>query len=670
MKELNLKEIHNYNNKIVSEICDVQDLCFNTSNKIVPFAERPINGTKEYLLNELRNYPVSAFKNTKGSRVEYNTSLYGFICDILGEESTLEITHIEPVLKYKEIVVNGSLIEDCYWVNERQYAPINPNTPQVEYFISNKESVLLGRELLAKGDVSGKDKQKKLTYAISGSAVYPLNAPNRKGTSVQAYNNILIIDVDLKITDDLESVRKQLEADQFTKIVGSSYSGDGFFVVVEMSEEDANTNEKFKAIFAKLQDYYLETYNIMIDKSCSDRTRLRIATYDPKVFIKENLLVSLSKDEIDAIKWGKLTAKLAKPNAYDLIQNKQSNNYKKTVTELTFELIARGLQDINGYKLWLSIAWSLHDHSFEWSLINDDRHKEPYHSTLKTANITGAESITIATFYKFCQDHGISLYHPKPKKEIKTIVAVESDENIITEIKDQINKYERVDGEVLEDNQFLSEKLPHLIDFWKFNYINILASPASSGKTSMVTKLREKGKRVLLIVPTIAIIKNKKLKNFVQVYGKTNIRDFVGTNDSIITTFDKASRLSVTEFNQFDFVIVDEFHLLFTENYRIRAISPLVNIIKSAVLRNRNNTLINTTKFVLMSGTPLGEEYLNTNVDEQLTCKKTYINHKKRNANFVVCDDYNASYTCLINNAVKFITDGYRVFIPSDAGEK
>lgn len=628
-----------------------------TAPKITPLNQRIKNPSQEELIEQLKEYLLSFFETMYSKRPVFISSMWGYFMAVRGETPTVRVL-IEEKQRIK-YVKEG--VEIPY--NQKCFIP-HDNEPTTDNYVNNKNQVLEGRKLRAEGNEDGYKKQKTMSIAVSGSAVYKLNTPNKVQENITYRNQLILIDIDLDSFCNLEEIFEKLKQDPYTKMVHLSFSGDGFVVIVEMSEIDAKKN--FKLIFKKLEKYYKETYDITIDPSCSNIGRLRYISYDPNIYIKENVLISLNRNEIHAIEEKKLNNKLAKLNASELTQKNQSNNYKKTVTELTSELIANGLQNINGYSLWLSIAWSLHDHTNEWDLINDHRHREPYYSKLKAANITGAVSISIATFYKFCQDQGLSLYYKKPKNELTAEVV----KSILTEISDEINKYKRVAGEVLEVNQFLSDKLPDLIELWLCTHINILVSPASSGKTTMVTKLREKSKRILLIVPTISIIKSKKPKDFAQVYGTSNIRDYVNTNNSIITTFDKASRLGVVDFYQFDYVIVDEFHMIFTETYRIRVIAPLLNIIKKSVLINRKNTLINSTKFVLMSGTPLGEDYLDADVDEQLTNKIAYINHKKRIANFVVCDNNNACYTSFINNAVKFIKNDYRVFIPSNAGEK
>lgn len=240
-------------------------------------------------------------------------------------------------------------------------------------------------------------------------------------------------------------------------------------------------------------------------------------------------------------------------------------------------------------------------------------------------------------------------------------------------IENEISKYQRNEGEVLEG--YLSKKLDELEGkIWSSQHINLLISPASSGKTTMVELLKEKGKRCLLFVPTRAIIKNKRLKRFVPVYDNTSIQKYVNTTESIICTFDKARQLKVNDFINFDYIIVDEYHLLFTERYRLKAMVSLLKLINTYILNVRDNMpeFTNLNRIVLMSGTPVCEELyfgLDKN-DELFTKKKVYINNKKRKATLVGCKDFESCHTSFINKTIEELGNKRRVFITSNMGEK
>lgn len=269
------------------------------------------------------------------------------------------------------------------------------------------------------------------------------------------------------------------------------------------------------------------------------------------------------------------------------------------------------------------------------------------------------------------QENYSVLQHKFERGKSTDIIAPFSLDNQLNEIKNGVEKYKRTVAEVLHG--FLGDRLDELIVFWSVLHINILSSPASSGKTSMVVKLKEKGYRCLLIVPTQAIIKNKNLKGFVQVFGTTSIQKYVDTKESIICTFDKGAQIKVEDFVKFDYFIVDESHLLFTEGYRMNAMVLLLKKIKRHILDIRDNAnTSSSTTVILMTGTPTGEEFY-FGLDKHgksITQKNEFINEKKREVTLVGCDDRDSCYTSLINKVIELKNYGHRVLIPTNTGEK
>lgn len=242
----------------------------------------------------------------------------------------------------------------------------------------------------------------------------------------------------------------------------------------------------------------------------------------------------------------------------------------------------------------------------------------------------------------------------------------------INQIRNGINTFKRIDAELLDG--YLSEKIPELLAFYSPKHINLLVSPASSGKTSMVAKLMEQGYRCLLIVPTQAIIKNKRLDDFVQVFGNICIQQQIKSTLSIICTFDKASQIKPEDYCNFDYILIDESHLLFTEYYRINIMTLLLKNLKCHInnVRSGLSPIENCPIFVMMTGTPTGEEFyfeLDKNNDPIIQ-KKEYINHKKREVTLVGCEDMDSSYTSFINKTIELLKTGHRVLIPTNMGEK
>jgi hypothetical protein len=663
---INETELNSKENSSVTNVSEVEDFFEIPVPTITPIEKRPMNPTQNELIDQLREYPISFFDNMYSLRPIFNSSLYGYCMGVRGEGSTIMVIKDDRP-QTKEI--NGHVItyfEQGYM--ESEYLPVTDN------YLNNVSQVLKGRKLRKENDYKGYKDQKKLSYVVSGSAIYKLTTPNKIADNIAHRNQLIFIDIDLEHEDDLDDVCEKLQKDKYTKIVHRSFSGDGFAVIVEMSKIDAYQN--FRLVFKKLEKYYKDTYNLSIDTSCSNIGRLRYLSYDPDIFVKKNMLVEITETELEETRL-KEKIKLEQ-SATKLLEferkHKTSNHEYKSVADLVDEIISSGNRLVEGYDNWVKIASSLHEYPIEWEQLNNWRNAEEYHISLNNAHKKGIYA-TIKTFYYFCKEAGISIspyakkenISPKQKSIENTIVSSLE----IDRIKNEINKHSRIEGDFL--NGFLSDCLDDLMKFWSNLYINLLISPASSGKTSMVSKLIEKKYRCLLVVPTQAIIKNKQLKGFVQVFGAVDIQKHVNTDESIICTFDKCSQIKIEDYHKFDFIFIDESHLLFTESYRMRPLVLMLKKIKAYILSVRNNAdTASQVKIILMSGTPTGEEFYfgKDKFDKIITQKKVFINKKKRVATIVACADKDSCFTSFINQLKKLNFGENRIFIPTNSGEK
>lgn len=646
-----------------------------TEPVITPPDKRPINPTEEELIIQLNQYPQSYFDNAYDTKPVFNGSLFGYYKAVRGASSSvLILVDDRPNIKLVTKDEEEFYIESF----QRAYMTLD-DVPITDNYVSNKEQVLKARKFRAEKNEKSYKKQKGLSIAVSGSAIYKENTPNKASHNIAYRNNLIFIDFDFEFADGLEGIFEILKLDKYTKLVHKSYSGDGFAVVVEMSKKDADDN--FKLIFNKLRRYYKETYDLKIDDSCSNINRLRYLSYDKDIFVKKNTLIEITQDELDALEVKEKVNLEQNPLKFSEFERKHKDNSTlyKSVSELVEEIISSNNRVVEGYLNWFKIKCALHKYPSEWQRLNEYRNSVFYQDRLKTGKEISSK-INIETFYYYCKNAGIEIkkygtknYSLENQKssEVIDVSLYKADSDVLTNIENEINKYKRIEGEVL--NGYLGDIVDQLIKSWSVSHINILNSPPSSGKTSMVLQLKKEGKRILLLVPTKVIIKNKKLVDVTQVYGDIDIKKYLNTTDSLICTFDKGSQLEVDDLLKFDYVIIDESHLLFTEDYRMNALVLLLKKIELYMQNMRKNLIpLNSTKIILMSGTPTGEEFFfePDEKGEQITHKKVFINNKERNAILVGCVDEDSCYTSFINKIIELINNRHRVFIPTDRGEK
>lgn len=150
----------------------------------------------------------------------------------------------------------------------------------------------------------------------------------------------------------------------------------------------------------------------------------------------------------------------------------------------------------------------------------------------------------------------------------------------------------------LRHDQYLSDIKDDIIK--NLSHITLLEAGAGYGKTEMIKAFKSK---TLLILPFTSTIKAKvesseTTKDWMYFYGnKRPTLDNIFENRSMTMTIDKFSRLNLMELNQanFEYIVIDESHLLFTSSYR-GVMAPTIQRLANC-----------SAKVIMMSGTPTGE---------------------------------------------------------------
>ncbi len=151
----------------------------------------------------------------------------------------------------------------------------------------------------------------------------------------------------------------------------------------------------------------------------------------------------------------------------------------------------------------------------------------------------------------------------------------------------------------IKHNEFLSVIKDDIIK--NLSSMTLLEAGAGYGKTEMVKAFKSK---TLLILPFISTVKSKIEKSevtedWIYYYGnrKPTLDDLL-SNKSMAMTIDKFAHLNIIEVNlaKFDYIVLDESHLLFTSSYR-SVMSPTIQRLANC-----------SSRVILMTGTPTGEK--------------------------------------------------------------
>jgi hypothetical protein len=115
----------------------------------------------------------------------------------------------------------------------------------------------------------------------------------RLSNAYSQYNNLLIIDIDKLDTTEMDRVEECLAKEQYVMAFWKSPSGNGWkgIVPLQYPEEAMNLeiNERHRVAFVFVEEYFRTRYQIELDSSGKDITRLCFFSWDPNLTIKNEV---------------------------------------------------------------------------------------------------------------------------------------------------------------------------------------------------------------------------------------------------------------------------------------------------------------------------------------------------------------------------------------------
>ena len=185
--------------------------------------------------------------------------------------------------------------------------------------------------------------------------------------------------------------------------------------------------------------------------------------------------------------------------------------------------------------------------------------------------------------------------------------------------------------------------------------ITLIEAGAGVGKTEMVKSLVRDGKRIMMVMPFTSTIKSKveNVDGWQYVYGNKKMR--FDTGDSIALTVDKFSRINPLELKEagFDYIFLDESHLLFQSEYR-----PVM----PKVIEMIRNTQV---PIIMMSGTPVGETVF---FDDIVHLKVIKEETRKKEFHVILTDRPEDNFNHMVDKMAKDIVSGKRILFPTNKG--
>lgn len=222
------------------------------------------------------------------------------------------------------------------------------------------------RQKLESGNKEYYDNFKKQLPAVTFSATFNLK---RTYETLKQYNPIIVLDIDKLNQVQLKETYQYLINDEYVFSFWRSPSNSGYkgLVIVDykVNCEDFDLDILHKSAFKQLSEYFLINYNIELDKSGSDITRLCFLSYDEDLIQKS----SIKKFEINSVP---ITLPVNSKNKTNLNSNTTSHRNalynphernsqfdRKIMSDIIRYLKNKKLSITYNYEDWCKVAMSI-----------------------------------------------------------------------------------------------------------------------------------------------------------------------------------------------------------------------------------------------------------------------------------------------------------------------
>ena len=196
----------------------------------------------------------------------------------------------------------------------------------------------------------------------------------RRKEFLSEYHKVMVIDIDKLTIQELDRVKNVLTNDKFVFSFWTSPSEKGIkglvFLDYDFVIEVSSIDQSHKWAFDQLTFYFKNTYNIDLDISGSDTTRLCFLSYDPELVFKETITpFAVKKDETGIFQKDKIEKDISKKeikidyvSSVDVLMNPKGKNdqrNKRTIIKIIKYLKKNKLSITSTYDEWYRVAYAI-----------------------------------------------------------------------------------------------------------------------------------------------------------------------------------------------------------------------------------------------------------------------------------------------------------------------
>ena len=222
------------------------------------------------------------------------------------------------------------------------------------------------RTELNKGNKEYYDNYKKRLPATTFSGTFK---KKRTQENLKNYNPLIVLDIDKLNSEEMVKVYSELLNENIVFSFWKSPSNNGFkgLVPLNFNIESKELSYAFlhKCAFRKLSQYFIETYNIELDKSGSDITRLCFISSDSELVLKNEVsFFEIHNSDIEIIQKSKENSKkiLRVTNSKDALYNPLNKNNprdRKFMSDIIKYLERKNKTITYNYNDWCKVAMAI-----------------------------------------------------------------------------------------------------------------------------------------------------------------------------------------------------------------------------------------------------------------------------------------------------------------------
>lgn len=239
-----------------------------------------------------------------------------------------------------------------------------------------KNAVQRLRLLKGQGDTNTANEIKCSLHAVAFCGVYE---GRRKTDLCKHYNNLMVIDIDKLDDEEMKRVKICLEKDNHVASFWVSPSGNGWKGLVGLEYKNTgakneNLMSKHHTAFMQLQEYFKEEYDIELDSSGKDITRLCFMSWCPELIVKPmsyRFMVDLDRQKVSKYvdtQRKEMLKPQAMPATQDINWNLLDGKKYEFKTEIWNRKIAdrlykylkkNGISITTSYEDWVRVAFAI-----------------------------------------------------------------------------------------------------------------------------------------------------------------------------------------------------------------------------------------------------------------------------------------------------------------------